>query len=52
MTWIVGLVLFSGSIYAEILGAPSAIGEVAPVGGSALMLGWLLTGVGAWRLRE
>ena len=49
---IVGLVLFSGSIYAEVLGAPAAIGEVAPLGGSAFMLAWLLAGIGAWRLRE
>ena len=49
---IVGLVLFSGGIYAEVLGAPAAIGKVAPLGGSAFMLAWLLTGIGAWRLRE
>ena len=49
---IVGLVLFSGSIYAEILGAPAAIGEVAPLGGSSFMVAWLLTGIGAWRLKD
>lgn len=46
-----GLVLFSGSIYAEVLGAPPAIGEVAPLGGSSFMLAWLLTGIGAFRIR-
>lgn len=45
-----GMVLFSGSIYAEVLGAPEAIGEVAPVGGSAFMLAWLLTAIGGWRM--
>jgi uncharacterized membrane protein YgdD (TMEM256/DUF423 family) len=49
---IVGLVLFSGSIYAEILGAPPAIGEVAPLGGTSFMVAWLLTGIGAWRLKD
>ena len=33
-----GLVLFSGSIYAEILGAPQAIGEVAPMGGTSFRI--------------
>jgi uncharacterized membrane protein YgdD (TMEM256/DUF423 family) len=49
---IVGLVLFSGSIYAEVLGAPPAIGQVAPMGGSSFMLGWLLTGIAGLRLRS
>lgn len=38
---IAGLFLFSGSIYLESLGAPEAIGQVAPMGGSSFMLGWL-----------
>jgi uncharacterized membrane protein YgdD (TMEM256/DUF423 family) len=46
-----GMVLFSGSIYAEVLGAPPAIGEVAPLGGSSFMLAWLLTAIAAWRAR-
>jgi uncharacterized membrane protein YgdD (TMEM256/DUF423 family) len=46
-----GLVLFSGSIYAEVLGAPEAIGRVAPFGGTSFMLGWLLTGIAGWRMR-
>lgn len=45
-----GLLLFCGSIYVEVLGAPSAIGEIAPIGGWAFMLGWLLTGIGGYRL--
>lgn len=46
-----GIVLFSGSIYAEVLGAPAAIGEVAPLGGSSFMAAWLLTAIAAWRAR-
>ena len=46
-----GLVLFSGSIYAEILGAPPAVGEVAPMGGTSFMLAWLLTGIAGFRIR-
>lgn len=36
-----GTVLFSGSLYALALGAPSRLGIVTPVGGVALLLGWL-----------
>lgn len=48
---VAGLVLFSGSIYAEILGAPKEIGEVAPMGGTAFMLAWLLTGIAGFRIK-
>lgn len=46
---LIGLLLFCGSIYAEVLGAPSAIGDVAPLGGSSFMAAWLLTGIGGFR---
>jgi uncharacterized membrane protein YgdD (TMEM256/DUF423 family) len=36
-----GSVLFSGSLYALALGAPSRLGIVTPFGGVALLLGWL-----------
>jgi uncharacterized membrane protein YgdD (TMEM256/DUF423 family) len=36
-----GIVLFSGSLYALALGAPSRLGIVTPFGGVALLLGWL-----------
>jgi uncharacterized membrane protein YgdD (TMEM256/DUF423 family) len=49
---VVGLLLFSGSIYAEILGAPQAIGDVAPMGGSSFMLAWLLTGIAGFRIKS
>lgn len=46
-----GLLLFCGSIYAKTLGAPAALGEVTPLGGSAFMLAWLLTGIGGARMK-
>lgn len=36
----VGIVLFSGSIYAMAAGAPRALGVVTPIGGVSFMLGW------------
>jgi uncharacterized membrane protein YgdD (TMEM256/DUF423 family) len=45
----VGIVLFSGSLYALTLGAPRVIGAVTPLGGLALIAGWLTFAYGMWR---
>lgn len=49
--WLIvaGLLLFCGSIYALTLGAPRALGMVAPFGGTAFMLAWLLFALALWR---
>lgn len=44
-----GIALFSGSIYAITFGAPRALGMVTPFGGMALMAGWTLFAIAAWR---
>ena len=46
---IAGLFLFSGSLYALALGAPRELGMVTPLGGVALILGWLAFAVAAIR---
>jgi uncharacterized membrane protein YgdD (TMEM256/DUF423 family) len=46
---IVGIVLFSGSLYALTFGAPRPFGVVTPLGGVALIAGWICFAVGAWR---
>lgn len=40
--WCAGIVLFSGSIYWLALGGPRWLGPITPLGGVALMAGWLL----------
>ena len=46
--FLAGTVLFCGAVYALALGGwPVAI--LAPVGGTLLMLGWLLLALSAWR---
>lgn len=45
----IGIVLFSGSLYALALGAPRWLGAVAPLGGTAFILGWLAFAVAALR---
>jgi uncharacterized membrane protein YgdD (TMEM256/DUF423 family) len=44
-----GLVLFSGSLYALTFGAPRLIGVITPVGGVALILGWIVFAVAVLR---
>ncbi len=47
---VVGIVLFSGSLYALTFGAPRLMGVVTPVGGLALIAGWLAFAVCFLRL--
>lgn len=44
----VGIVLFSGSLYALALSAPRWVGIITPFGGLAFVVGWLALG---WTLR-
>jgi uncharacterized membrane protein YgdD (TMEM256/DUF423 family) len=46
---IIGIVLFSGSLYALTFGAPRPFGIVTPFGGLALIAGWICFAIGAWR---
>lgn len=46
--WCVGVILFSGSLYGIALGGPRWLGPVTPVGGVALLLGWLAVIIAAW----
>ncbi len=48
-TFLLGIVLFSGGIYAWLATDNSAFIRVVPVGGSAWILGWLLMACGALR---
>ena len=38
--WVVGVILFSGSLYAMALGGLTRIGFITPIGGIALLVGW------------
>lgn len=41
VAFVVGIVLFSGSLYALALGAPRFVGAITPLGGAAFIAGWL-----------
>jgi len=45
-----GTLLFSGSLYLLALSGVRAWGVVTPFGGTAFLLGWVLLGIGVWRL--
>lgn len=47
---ILGVVLFSGSLYGLALGGPSFLGPITPLGGFLLILGWLFIAAYAVRL--
>ncbi len=46
---LIGIVLFSGSLYVLALGGPRLLGPVTPIGGVAFILGWLAIAVSLLR---
>lgn len=44
--WMVGIVLFSGSLYGLALGGPSWLGPITPLGGSLLIIAWVCLSLG------
>lgn len=49
IAFVAGIVLFCGSLYALALGGPRAIGAITPIGGLALIAGWIALAIHAWR---
>ncbi len=47
--WTLGALVFSATLYAMALGAPRWFGAITPLGGSALIAGWLIL---AWTSRR
>jgi len=47
--FVVGIVFFSGSLYALALGGPRMVGVITPMGGLALIVGWLALAIQGWR---
>ena len=48
--FLIGIVLFCGSLYALALGGPSWLGPVTPLGGLSFLAAWIVLFVGAYRL--
>ena len=47
--FVVGSLLFSGSLFALVLTGMRGLGAVTPFGGTLLIAGWALLALGAWR---
>lgn len=55
VTWagalfILGILLFSGSLYILTLSGIGKLGMITPLGGTAFLAGWLCLGLTAWRM--
>ncbi|MGD8430773.1 MAG: DUF423 domain-containing protein [Ectothiorhodospiraceae bacterium] len=55
LTWagwlmLLGVVIFSGSLYVLALSGVRWLGAITPIGGTLMLVSWLLVAWGAWRL--
>lgn len=48
--WMLGTVLFSGSLYGLALSGPSWLGPITPLGGVLLIAGWVCLTIGVVKL--
>ncbi|MDH1259896.1 MULTISPECIES: DUF423 domain-containing protein [Pseudomonas] len=51
LSFTVGIVLFSGSLYLLTMTGISKLGIITPFGGLAFLIGWVCLGLAAWRLQ-
>ena len=49
--WIVGVLIFSGCLYAMSLTGIRILGAIVPIGGLSLLIGWIVLGVKAWSVK-
>ncbi len=47
--FLIGSLLFSGSLYAMAFGAPRWFGAITPLGGLCFLAGWLLLARASWK---
>lgn len=46
--WMVGVVIFSGSLYLLAIGGPRWLGPITPIGGLLFLTGWTFAARAAW----
>ena len=51
-TWGIGVMLFSGSLYALAFGAGKAMVWITPVGGTLFLIGWLCLAYGSFKSKS
>lgn len=47
--FVIGIILFSGSLYALGIGGPKGLAWITPMGGTAFLAGWICLAWGAWK---
>ena len=50
IAFVLGVVLFSGSLYVMTLTGARALGAVTPFGGVAFLVGWASIAIAAWNI--
>jgi uncharacterized membrane protein YgdD (TMEM256/DUF423 family) len=50
VSFAIGILLFSGSLYLLTMTGVSKLGIITPFGGLAFLAGWICLGLAAWRL--
>jgi uncharacterized membrane protein YgdD (TMEM256/DUF423 family) len=45
-----GVAIFSGLLYGLVFSGPKILGAIVPIGGLAMILGWVALAAGAWRI--
>ncbi|ACB53918.1 DUF423-containing protein [Crocosphaera subtropica ATCC 51142] len=49
--FIIGILIFSGSLYALSLTGVKWLGAITPIGGAAFLVGWLSLAIAAWGMK-
>ena len=44
---VIGTVIFAGTLYLMALGAPRGFGAITPIGGTSLLIGWIICAASA-----
>ena len=50
--FLAGVLIFSGLLYALVFSGPKILGAIVPIGGLAMIAGWVALAAGAWRTRD
>lgn len=50
IAFMLGIILFSGSLYGLALGGPKLLGPITPLGGVCFIVGWVALALQVWRV--
>ena len=52
VAFVIGITIFSGMLYTLAITDIKILGAIVPVGGLAMIIGWIFLSVGAWRVNS